>query len=170
MNDSIFNILDDKPDDMIGEATIPAGAHFLKFNEEEPIYLHDKAAVDFHNIAARLLFLCKLARPYLQTAVVFLCTRVQNPDTDDYKKLSRTLKYLRTIAGFPLILGIAGTNTVSWWVDGAFAIHNDMKSHTGAYILLRIGSPYASSSKKLITRSYTKSEIVAADDSMPQVV
>ena len=87
-------------------------------NEEDPISLDDKAAVKFHHVVDRLLFLCKRARPDLQTAVAFLCTRVQNTDTDDYKKLSRTLKYLRTTAGLPLILGMDGNNTVVWWVDG----------------------------------------------------
>ena len=96
-------------------------------------------------------------RPYLHTAFAFLCTIVQKPDTDDYKKLSRTLKYLRTTTGLTLILGMDGTKTVSWWVDGAFDIHNYMKSHTGAYVSLGIGAAYASPYKqKLNTRSSTK--------------
>ena len=127
--------------------------------------------MEFHHIVARLFFLCKRVRPYLQTAVAFLCTIVQNPDTDDYKKLSLTLKYLHTTSGIPLILGMDGTNTVSWWVDGEFSIHNYMKSHTGAYMSLGIGSTYASSSKqKLNTRSSTESELVVLDNSMPQIV
>ena len=70
-----------------------------------------------------------------------------------------------------MILGIDGTNTVSWWVDGAFPIHNDMKSHTGDYISLRIGAAHTSSSKqKLNTSSSTKAELVAAEYSMPQIV
>ena len=88
--------------------------------------------MEFHHIVARLFFLCKRVRPDLQTAAAFLCTRVKKPDTDDYKKLSLTLKYLHTTVSIPLILGMDGTNTVSRWVDGEFAIHNDMKSHTGA--------------------------------------
>ena len=126
MNNSIFDILDDATNDMIGEDVTPAGAHIFQVNEDDPISLDEKASVEFHHIVARLLFICKRTRPHLQTAVAFLCTRVQNPDTDDYKKLSRTLKYLRTSAGLPLILGMDGTNTVSWWVYGAFAIHNYM--------------------------------------------
>ena len=127
--------------------------------------------VEFHHIVARLLFLCKHVRPDLQTDVAFLCTIVQKPDIDDYKKISRTFKYLCATAGLPLILGMDGTNTVSWWVYGAFAIHNDMKSHIGAYMSLRIGSAYAISSKqKLNTRSSTEVELIAADDSMPQIV
>ena len=104
MNDSIFYIIDDAPDDMIGEVVTPAGAHLFQVNEEDPISLDDKSVLEFHQIVARLLFLCKHVRPYLQTAIAFLCTIVQKPDTDDYKKLSRILKYLHTTAGLPLIL------------------------------------------------------------------
>ena len=46
-----------------------------------------------------------------------------------------------------------------------------MKSHTGSYMSLGVGAAYASSSKqKLNMRSSTEAELVAADDSMPQVV
>ena len=147
MNNSIFDIFDDDPNDTIGEAVTPAGDHLFQVNEEDHISLYDKEVADVHHIMARLLFLCKPARRYLQTDVAFLCMRVQNPDTDDYNTLSRTLTYLCTTAGLPFILGMDGTNTVSWWVDGKFSIHNDMKIHTGAYMSLGIGAAYASSSK-----------------------
>ena len=124
MNDSVFDILDDSPDDIIWEAVTPAGYHLFQVNEEELIYLDDNAAVEFHHIVARLLCLCKRVRPDLQTDVAFLCTIVQKPDTEDYKKLSSALKYLRTTASLPFILGMDDTNTVSCWVDGAFAIHD----------------------------------------------
>ena len=65
MNDSIFDILDDAPDDMIGEAVIPAGANLFQVNEEDPISIDENAAVELHHIVARLLFLCKRARPDL---------------------------------------------------------------------------------------------------------
>jgi hypothetical protein len=41
----------------------------------------------FHQNVERLLFLSKWARPDLQTTVAFLCTRLKEPDEDDYKKL-----------------------------------------------------------------------------------
>ena len=167
MNDSIFDILDDAPDGMI----TPAGDHIFQVNEQDPIFLNEMVEVEFHHIVARLLFLCNRVRPDLQTAVSFFCTRLKNPDTNDHKKLSRVLKYLRTTAGLPLILGMGGTNTVSWWVDGVFAIHSDMKSHTWAYMSLGIGAAYASLPKqKLNTCSSNKAELVAADESMLQVV
>ena len=35
MNDSIFDIINDAPDDMIGEAVTPAGDHLFQVNEED---------------------------------------------------------------------------------------------------------------------------------------
>ena len=45
MNKSIFDILDDAPDDMIGEDVTPAGAHIFQVNEDDPISLDDKLTV-----------------------------------------------------------------------------------------------------------------------------
>ena len=47
MDESIFDIIYDAPDDMIGEAVTPAGDQIFQVNGEEPIYLDDKVAVDF---------------------------------------------------------------------------------------------------------------------------
>ena len=44
---------------------------------------------------AQLLFLCKRARPDIETLVSFLTTRVKSPDTDDWKKLKQGLVYLK---------------------------------------------------------------------------
>jgi hypothetical protein len=37
-------------------------------------------------------------------AVLFLCTRVKNPDTDEYKKLVHVMRYLRGTLNMPLTL------------------------------------------------------------------
>lgn len=71
----------------------------------------------FHHNTAKLLFLCKRARPDVQTAVAFLSTRVKGPDRDDYKKLSRVMKYLRGTVNMPLTLEADSTHIVKWWVD-----------------------------------------------------
>ena len=42
-------------------------------------------AETFHKYVAKLLFAAKRARPDIQTAIAFLCTRVQAPDEDDKK-------------------------------------------------------------------------------------
>jgi hypothetical protein len=122
---------------------------------------------------AKLLFLSRRARPDIQTAVAFLCTRVKSvpPDTDDYKKLARCMRYLRQSAFLPLILEGGMTNIIKWWVDGAYGVHNDMKSHTGAMMSMGKGAAYATSIRqKLNTRSSTEAELVGVDDVMALVI
>ena len=88
--------------------------------------LDDKTADLFHHYTAQLLFLSKQARPDLQTAIGFLCTRIMAPDVDDYKKLASVMKYLQMYPHLPLILGSDGKGKIYWSVDAAFAVHNDM--------------------------------------------
>jgi len=125
----------------------------------------------FHHNTAKLLFLCKRARPDLQTAVAFLCTRVKMPDVDDYKKLCRVMRYLRATKQMPLTLEADSTNVIKWWVDAAYAIHADMRSHTGGAMSMGKGVMYGTSTRqKLSTKSSTEAEIVAMSDVLPQVV
>ena len=70
-------------------------------------------------------------RPDIQTAVAFLTTRVTALDEDDYKKLARVMKYLRGTKTMPLTLEADNLQVIKWWIDGAFATHRDMRSHTG---------------------------------------
>jgi hypothetical protein len=60
---------------------------------------------------------------------------------------------------------------IKWWVDASFAVHPDMKSHTGATVSLGKGSVYSLSRKqRLNTKSSTEAELVGVDDSMPLVI
>jgi hypothetical protein len=57
------------------------------------------------------------------------------------------------------------------WVDGSFAVHPNMKSHTGAIMSLGKGTQYAPSKwQKMNTQSSTEAELVAVDDVMAQVM
>jgi hypothetical protein len=171
MFDYIKNMLDDLPADMDGEAATPAAPHLFQVNEENPEKLSEDRAQLYHHNVVKLLFLSRRARPDIQTAVAFLCTRVKAPGTDDYKKLARCMKYLRQSAFLPLILEGGMTNIVKWWVDGAYGAHNDMRSHTGAMMSLGKGAAYATSTRqKLNTRSSTEAELVGVDDVMALVV
>jgi hypothetical protein len=99
----------------------------------------------FHTNTAKLLFLSKWARPDIQPAVAYLTTQVISPDEDDYKKLSRVMKYLRGSIDRVLTLEADKAHVVKWWVDAAFAVHHDMKSHTGGTMSLGKGSIYSTS-------------------------
>jgi hypothetical protein len=67
----------------------------------------------------------------------------------------------------PLILSNNGSGILKWWVDASFAVHPNMRGHSGGGLSLGRGFPIISSTKqKLNTRSSTETEIVGADDFM----
>ena len=125
----------------------------------------------FHSLVAKILFLCKRARPDVQTAVAFLCTRVKSPDVDDMKKLRRLVCYLRCTKALCLTLEADNLQVVKWWVDASFAVHQDMRSHTGGVLSLGKGAVYSVSTRqKLNTKSSTEAELVGVDDVMPMLL
>ena len=75
----------------------------FKTNDNAELLDHKKKE-DFHTFVAKGLFLCKRARPDIQTTIAFLTTRVQRPDVDDWKKLRRLIMYLKGTEDFVLKL------------------------------------------------------------------
>ena len=70
----------------------------------------------------------------------------------------------------PLILSANGSGILKWWVDASFAVHPNMRGHSGGGLSLGRGFPIVSSTKqKLNTQSSTETEIVGADDFMPAI-
>jgi Reverse transcriptase (RNA-dependent DNA polymerase) len=170
MFDYVENVLSEAPEDMDGTATTPAANHLFEVNEDAvPV---DKATAEFfHHMTAKLLFLCKRARPDIQTTVAFLSTRVKGPDADDYKKLHRVIQYLRGTPDMPLTLEADDTRIIKWWVDASFAVNPDMKSHTGGMMSMGKGATYGTSSRqKLNTHSSTEAETVGLHDVLPQII
>jgi hypothetical protein len=166
MYDYLEDILDEMPDDMNGTAPTPASDNMFDVDEESPT-LNEKESDFFHRTTARLLFAAKRARPDLQVAVAYLCTRVKAPTQSDYRKLTRVIKYLRLTIFIPLVLGWDGTGQLLWSVDASFAIHKDMRSHTGAVLSLGQGALMSMSIKqKINTKSSTEAELVGVDDAM----
>ena len=76
---------------------------------------------------AKALFLCKRARPDIQTAVAFLTTRVKNADMDDWKKLLRLMSYLKGTTKMVLILEANNMNLLKCFIDASYSVHNDMR-------------------------------------------
>ena len=104
MVDYIEKMVADLPADMDGTAPTPAANHLFKVNTVNPKRLEPQMADMFHHNVVKLLFLCNRSRPDIQMSVAFLCTRVKEPDYDDYKKLAQTMKYLCGTKYLPLIL------------------------------------------------------------------
>ena len=170
MKQYIQDMLDELPDSFKGIAVTPAANHLFAIDEHAQKLAKEDADA-FHTFTAKLLFLCKRARPDTQTATSFLCTRVSGPDVDDLKKLRRVMQYLRGTLGLVLTLEAFDLHILKWSIDGSFAVHHDMKGHTGGSLSLGRGTISGVSTKqKLNTRSSTETEVVAVDDCMPQVL
>jgi hypothetical protein len=170
MDDYMDRVLSEAPGDMEGTAESPAAEHLFEVDTQRS-KLQDEKKETFHTTVAKLLFLSKRARPDILPAVSFLCTRTQAPDEDDWKKLTRVIRYLRKFPCLPLTLEIDDPRTIQWYVDASFGVHPDMKSHTGACGTLGKGMFFCASSKqKLNTRSSTESELVGVDDTMKKIL
>jgi hypothetical protein len=54
-----------------------------------------------------------------------------------------------------------------WWIDASFAVHQDMKSHSGLTMSMGKGSIISSSTwQKINTKSSTEAQLVRVDDGM----
>ena len=168
--DYIGKMLDGIPEDIKGESATTA-AHNLFYIAEDATKRSQADADIFHQFVAHLLYLSKRAHPDLQLAVSFLCTRVIGTDTDDYKNLARVMKYIQGTIGLPLILSINKSGNIKWYVDASFAVHMDMRIHTGGFMTIGTGGAYVQSIKhKLNTKISTEAEIVGVDDILTQVI
>jgi hypothetical protein len=135
------------------------------------VKLDQARAKAFHNIMAKGIYVSKRARPDISLSIAFLTTRVKGPDIDDWRKLCYLVEYHRSMHGLPLILVADGTGVLSWYVDASFAVHPDMKGHTGGAMTMGTGFPLDKSTKhKLNTRNSTESEIVAVDNLILQIL
>jgi hypothetical protein len=121
----------------------------------------------FHSKTAKLLYLAKRAHPDILTAVIFLCTHVQVATCEDREKLNRVLGYLKGTAERKLLLRAQREKRIVAYVDAAYAVHNDLKSHSGVMIYVGDTLAYVSSRKqKCMSKSPTEAELIALTDNL----
>ena len=145
------------------------------FDEPRGKELSKEQAELFHTFVAKGLFLAKRARLDILPVISVLCTRVSKPTTSEWSKLVRLMKYLNYSRDKVLRIDTRGDMSIlRWMVDASFAVHPDMKSHTGG--TLHMGSSEGgalqaiSRKQKLNTRSSTEAELVAVDDIIVMVL
>jgi hypothetical protein len=81
------------------------------------------------------------------------------------------MKYLRGTLNMPLTMEADNMHVVKWWVDASFAIHPDMKSHTGGAMPFGRGVTYATSTRqKINAMSLTKAETIGIHEVLPQIL
>ena len=94
MEHYIDMMLQDTPEEMKGAATTPATSQLFKVNDKDQQYLGTEKKKIFVHLVMQGLYLSQRGRPDIRTAIAFLCSRLRNPDEDDYKKLTRMMQYL----------------------------------------------------------------------------
>ncbi len=139
--------------------------------DEDAVKLDQARAKAFHNITTKGIYVTRRARPDISLSIAFLTKRVKGPNIDDWRKLCHLVEYLRSTHELPMILVADGTGVLSWYVDASFAVHLNMRGHTGGTMTMGTGFPFNKSTKhKLNTRSSMESEIVAVDNLIPQIL
>jgi hypothetical protein len=96
---------------------------------------------------------------------------LQKPDEFNCRKLGHCVRYLKRTANYPLTLEADSISSIKWWVDASYAMHPDMRSHTGGTMSMGKGSVYSSSIRqKINTRSATEAELVGVNDMMGTIL
>ena len=163
MKSYVADMVDNFSEKITGEEPTPAAENLFNAGNSEK--LDQDRAEEFHTVVAKGLFVCKRARPDIQTAIAVLCTRVKAPNQSDWTKLKRLLKFLNGTRDDVLTLSTDSLRVIKWYVDAAFAVHPDFKSHTGGSMTFGQGAVINISRKqKLNTKSSTESELVGSDD------
>ena len=104
----------------------------MKNIDESSVRLEKKDAEIFHSIVAELIWAETMGRPAIDPTIQFLCTRVTNSTKEDKSKLRRVLKYLKHTIYDKRIMGADSLSQLCTWVDSAYGVHPDLKSHTGS--------------------------------------
>jgi hypothetical protein len=152
-----------------GSMVSPATEHLFEARDPsvaELVGLEDKTY--FHSEVAKLLYIGKRVYPEILAAIAFLTTRINVVDTDDMSKLARVHGYIRNVKdrGIRLHIG-TGEIVVRAHVDASYNVHVDGKSHTGCIVTVGDGGAiyFRSAKQKIVTKSSTEAELVAASDS-----
>ena len=130
--------------------------------------LDDQKAEIFHHIVAKLLYVSKRARLDIDLVVSFMCTRVAEPTEQDWEKLKRLLTYVKGTMDIVRIISAEDLTTIRAWADASYAVHDDMRGHTGGVISFGVGVTHHKSHKqKSNAKSSTETEIIRASDYLP---
>jgi hypothetical protein len=136
IEDCIEEFESETPEVVLKDVATPATENLFKTKPQgEEKYLDGRRAAVFHPTIAKLLFVAKRGRQDILLAVSFLTTRVKMPDEDDWKKLIRLLSYLKHSLEYMLTLSCRALDKLSWYIDGSYAVHQDMKGHSGSVLV-----------------------------------
>ena len=166
----IESMIKDFPFELESKSKTPWNDKLFKVNNATKKLEEERKSI-FHTFVMKLMFLCKRARPDIEPGVSFLSTRTTKPDESDWLKLLKVLEFLKETIDDVLTLEADDTQILYWYIDAAFAVHPDMKSHSGLVFMLGKGAIISSSRKqKVNSRSSTEAEFIATDDMIAKIM
>jgi hypothetical protein len=151
------------------EGTAPTPAATTLFDTDPDLAIACKEEQDwFHQFVAKILYVGKRTKPECLITVAYLATRVGKANEEDMGKLRRLIRYMRGTLdrGICLRPGPMGAS-VRNFVDAAYGVHPDGKSHTGTCIMIGEAGPVhvRSNKQSIVTKSSTEAELVGTSDS-----
>ena len=155
-------------DSEITEKCVTPGKHDLFKTDNDSKELDEQKAEIFHHLVAKLMYVSKRARLDIDLVVSFLCTRVANPTEQDWQKLRRLLGYIGGTIDMVRIMSAEDLNTIRAWADASYAVHDNIRGHTGVVMWFGVGVTHHKSCKqKLNAKSSTETEVIGASDYLP---
>ena len=145
----------------------PAQLHLFNVNENAN-KLQGRQKEVFHSVTQKLLYVAKWVQPDIETLLSFLTMRVTKSDTDDWEKLRRGLIFIKNTINDKKIIGAKTLSELYTWIDSAYAVHPNIKGHTGGGIPMGYGVVHCKGSKqKINVKSSTEAELVGVSEYIP---
>ena len=164
MKEDLEKVIKDFSEEIHANVSSPANKQLFKVNESAE-KLNKEKSDEFHSTTAKLLYYMKRARPDIETAIAFLCTRVSKSDVDDWNKLKRVLGWIKATIDDKRYIGANSLAQLFTWIDASYAVHPDMRSQTGGAHSLGRGILNGSARKqKLTAKSSTEAEVIGMSD------
>ena len=166
----IEDMIKEFPYELKSRTKTPWNDKLFKVNDKTKKLDDDRKSI-FHTFVMKAMFLCKRARPDIEPGICFLSSRTSKPDESDWQKLIKILEFLKGTKNDVLTLEANEMNILYWFIDAAFAVHGDMKSHSGLMFTMGKGAILSSSKKqKTNSRSSTEAELNATDEMLSKIM
>ena len=112
MEEYLKDCIQDFPEEINVSAKTSSTKALMSISEKSPPLELERKEI-FHSIVQKLLHVSKRARLDLQVTIGFLCTRVNSPQEDDWKKLKRLLQYIFGTLKIPRVISLTSFKQIN---------------------------------------------------------
>jgi hypothetical protein len=164
--------------DILDKYPLPDGIKKKARTPADPSYLSDlsegnnlgqqldkKQKSLYASMIMSLMYVARLTRIDILTAVTILATRLKDATERDLRQAYRVIQYLNATQDRGLTFRDNGHNRLGIYADASNLLHPDGYGHSGILITMGGNIIFARSAKqKIVTRSSTEAELVATED------